>query len=69
MSTSTYKTLDKYLKNIKVPTVSNGNVLLTNACYEKGEFFQYDMPKLSEELVVPKLGFFNSRVFFPRGRD
>ena len=56
---------DKYLKNIKVPTVSNGNILLTNACYEKGEFFQYDMPKLSEDIVVPKLAFFSSRVFFP----
>ena len=56
---------DPYLKNIKVPTVNNGNVLLLNACYEKGEFFQYDMPKLSENIVVPKLGFFNSRVYFP----
>ncbi|MBR5315028.1 MAG: hypothetical protein IKU45_06425 [Clostridia bacterium] len=54
-----------YLKNIKVPTVSRDNVLLLNACYEKGEFFQYDMPKLSEEIVVPKLGFFNDNVFFP----
>ncbi len=56
---------DPYLKNIKVPTVSNGNVLLLNACYEKGEFFQYDMPKLSEDIVVPKLGFFDTNVFFP----
>lgn len=54
-----------YLKNIKVPTVSRDNVLLLNACYEKGEFFQYDMPKLSEDIVVPKLGFFNGNVFFP----
>lgn len=56
---------DPYLKNIKVPTVNHGNILLLNACYEKGEFFQYDMPKLSEDIVVPRLGFFNSRVFFP----
>ena len=56
---------DPYLKNIKVPTVNYGNILLLNACYGKGEFFQYDMPKLSEDIVVPKLGFFNSRVFFP----
>ena len=54
-----------YLKNIKVPTVSKDNILLLNACYEKGEFFQYDMPKLSEDVVVPKLAFFNDNVFFP----
>ena len=56
---------DPYLKNIKVPTVNNGNFLLMNACYEKGEFFQYDMPKLSDDIVVPKLGFFDKHVFFP----
>lgn len=56
---------DPYLTNIKVPTVNNGNVLLTNACYEKGEFFQYDMPRLSDDIVVPKLGCFDRRVFFP----
>ena len=54
-----------YLKNIKIPTVSNDNILLLNACYEKGEFLQYDMPKLSDDIVVPKLAFFNSNVFFP----
>ena len=56
---------DPYLKNIKVPLVNNGNILLMNACYEKGEFFQYDMPRLSEDIVVPRLGFFGDRVFFP----
>ena len=56
---------DPYLSNLKIPTVNNGKFLLLNACYEKGEFFQYDMPKLSEELVVPKLGFFTDRVYFP----
>ncbi len=69
---SNAKKLDKqffynnlYLKNIKVPTVSRNNILLLNACYEKGEFLQYDMPKLREEIVVPKLAFFSSNVFFP----
>lgn len=56
---------DPYLSNIKVPTVNKGNILLTNACYEKGEFFQYDMPRLSEDIVVPRLGCFDRRVFFP----
>ncbi|MBE6642434.1 MAG: hypothetical protein E7615_02130 [Ruminococcaceae bacterium] len=56
---------DPYLTDIKVPTVSDGKFLLLNACYEKGELFQYDMPKLSEDIVVPKLGFFNDRVYFP----
>lgn len=54
-----------FLKNIKIPTVNTDNVLLLNACYEKGEFFQYDMPCLSEDIVVTKLGFFDSDVFFP----
>ena len=54
-----------YLKNIKVPTISKDNVLLHNACYEKGEFLQYDMPKLSSDIVVPKLAFFDSDVYFP----
>ncbi|MBE6671627.1 MAG: hypothetical protein E7593_05435 [Ruminococcaceae bacterium] len=56
---------DPYLKNIKVPTVNYGNILLLNVSYEKGEFFQYDMPKLSEDIVVPKIGFFDDSVFFP----
>ena len=56
---------NEYLKKIKVPTVSNDDILLLNACYEKGEFLQYDMPKLSDEIVVPKLGFFTDNVFFP----
>lgn len=56
---------DPYLTDIKVPAAKSGNVLLLNACYEKGEFFQYDMPKLSDDIVVPKLGFFSKNVFFP----
>ena len=56
---------DLYLKNIKIPTVSRGDILLLNACYEKGEFFQYDMPDFRNDIIVPKLAFFNSNVFFP----
>ena len=56
---------DAYLKNIKIPTVSMRNILLVNACYERGELFQYDMPALSEDIVVPKLGYCDSDVFFP----
>ncbi len=56
---------DPYLRDIKIPNVSKGNILLLNACYEKGEFLQYDMPKLSEDVVVPKLAFFNENVYFP----
>ena len=56
---------DKYLKNIKIPDVKNDNTLLLNVCYDKGEFLQYDMPELDSDIIVPKLAFFDERVFFP----
>ena len=56
---------DPYLQNICVPTVSDGDVLLTTAAYGRGEIFQYDMPDFSAPLVVPKLGFFDRAVTFP----
>ncbi len=56
---------NRYLNDIKVPNVSDGKFLLLNVSYEKGEFFQYDMPKFSDDIVVPKLGFFDSKVSFP----
>ena len=56
---------DPYLKQIKIQEKRIGEILLTNAVYEKGEFFQYDMPRLREELVVPRLGFFTEQVSFP----
>ena len=56
---------DSYLRAISVPTVGDGDVLLTTAEYARGEIFQYDMPDFSAPLVVPKLGFFDRAVKFP----
>ncbi len=56
---------DSYLSQIQVPTRGLGNFLLTQAEYARGEFFQYDMPCLSDEIVVPKIGFFTQKVAFP----
>ena len=56
---------DPYLEKVKIREKKSGDVLLTHATYAKGEFFQYDMPRLREELVVPRLGFFTEEVSFP----
>jgi len=56
---------DPYLSQVRVPHRARGKILLTEATYERGEFFQYDMPSLREEIVVPKIGFFTERVSFP----
>lgn len=56
---------DPYLALIPKAEQRIGNFLLTQAAYEAGEFFQYDMPDLSDETVVPKIGFFTKRVTFP----
>lgn len=56
---------DPYLEEIKIREKRIGEILLTHATYEKGEFFQYDMPRLREEIVVPRLGFFTEKVPFP----
>lgn len=56
---------DPYLSRIRVKEKSLGKILLTQAEYGRGEFFQYDMPCLSDEIVVPKIGFFTERVSFP----
>ena len=56
---------DPYLRNIRVPIVSDGDILLTTARYGRGEIFQYDMPDFAAPLVVPKLGFFDRAVEFP----
>ena len=56
---------DPYLRDIKFKEHRRGNFLLTESCYERGEFFQYDMPALSREIVVPKIGFFTEKIFFP----
>lgn len=56
---------DKYISNLRIPTVKKGNLLLTTACYEKNEFFQYAMPDYNAPTVVPKLGFFDNNITFP----
>ena len=56
---------DPYLRTIDVPTVGDGDILLTNAAYARGEIFQYDMPDFDAPLVAPKLGFFAEDVRFP----
>ena len=56
---------DPFMRTVKIPEVRDGDILLTNASYARGEIFQYDMPDLSAPLVVPKLGFFTRDVRFP----
>ncbi len=56
---------DPYIKAVKLPEVKRGDILLTNAAYEKGELFLYDAPDLGARLVLPKIGCFNARVEFP----
>ncbi len=54
-----------YYAAITIPTKELDNISLRTVSYEKGEFFQYDMPTLTDEIVVPKIGFFPSKVSFP----
>ena len=54
-----------YMREISVPKAKIGRFQLGMAIYDKGEFFQYDMPDFSRDLVVPKIGFFDGRVTFP----
>lgn len=56
---------DPYLSTVKISEKRIGNFLLTESEYAQGEFFQYDMPSLSDEIVVPKIGFFPQKVAFP----
>ncbi len=56
---------DPFLREIEVPEKRIGKHLLLQAFYDRGEFFQYDMPDLDAEIVVPKLGFFPQKVAFP----
>ncbi len=56
---------DEYIKNVKIDEVKNGKFLLTTANYEKGELFLYDAPDFTEEIIVPKIGFFTGKVTFP----
>lgn len=64
MSASSFRE-DPYLKHIKIRDQKIDSVFLTTAFYEKGEFFQYAMPDLSDRIVVPKIGFFPRKVVFP----
>lgn len=56
---------DPYRKAIPPSQKRIGAFLLTEAKYEKGEFFQYDMPTLRDEIVVPRIGFFSECFSFP----
>lgn len=56
---------DPYIKHVKVKETRIGDYLLTNATYSRGEFFQYAMPDVTAELIVPKIGFFTGEVAFP----
>ena len=56
---------DPFLQNIHVRDALLGDFLLMNAEYGRGEFFQYDMPDLESDLVVPYLGFCSESVIFP----
>jgi hypothetical protein len=56
---------DPFINTVSVPDIKIGNFLLLNAFYEKGEIFQYDMPELDADIVVPKIGFFDAPVCFP----
>ena len=56
---------DPYLSAVKISEKRIGDFLLTESEYARGEFFQYDMPSLSDEIVVPKIGFFPQKVAFP----
>ena len=56
---------DPYMRLITVPDAKIGKFLLTSVPYERGEFFHYAMPSVTEPLVTPSLGFFTSRVLFP----
>lgn len=55
----------EYLRRIRVPTVHSGRFTLTEAVYHPYELFQYDMPALNNEIVVPKIGFCTEEVCFP----
>lgn len=56
---------DPYIKNIRIPYVREGDVTLLDSVYDKGEAFLYDMPDLYADVVFPKVGFFDERVFYP----
>lgn len=56
---------DAYLQGVHVPDVVLGNYRLAHASYSKGELLQYDMPDFGQEILVPKLAFFDREISFP----
>ncbi len=54
-----------YIAAVSVPDARMGDIFLTTASYARGELFQYAMPDFTEDIVVPKLGFFDRMVKFP----
>ena len=56
---------DEYIKNVEISEVEKGNFLLTTASYSRGELFLYDAPDFSQDIIVPKIGFFTGKVTFP----
>lgn len=56
---------DAYLQNIRVPDVTLGEFRLAHASYAPGELLQYDMPDFRQEIIVPKLAFFDREIPFP----
>jgi len=55
---------DLYLKNIKVPDITDGGFKLKNMTYARGELLLYDMPDINGELITPKIAFFDRQVSF-----
>lgn len=54
-----------FLQKVHFEAERQGDVLLTSATYQRGEFFQYDMPDLGADIVVPRLAFCTGDVSFP----
>lgn len=56
---------DAYISNVRFDDIRRGSILLTTAEYGRGEIFQYDMPEITDDMIVPRLGFFTKPVKFP----
>lgn len=54
-----------YIKLLNVPDRKLGQFFLTHASYDRGEFFQYEIPDVNADIPVLKLGFFTGKVSFP----
>lgn len=56
---------DAYLSGVRVPDVVLNDFRLAHATYAPGELLQYDMPDFTQEILVPKLAFFDREISFP----